>query len=127
MKDRKGSQFRSQSGGAGFNRNRSQSGGAGFDRNRSQSGGAGFKFGGSGNRSGSRPKSELEKKVEGIERDNQEMKKLMKEMIEKIDKVIKLNQFVEEEFTVNVRYVDEAKGMQMIVDSGTPVSIATSR
>ena len=51
MKDRKGSQFRSQSCGASFNRNRSQSGRAGFDRNRSQSGGAGFKFGGNGDRS----------------------------------------------------------------------------
>ena len=114
MKNRKESQFRSQSGRAGFN------------RNRSQSGGAGFKFGWSGNRSGSRPKSELEKKVEGIERDNQEMKKLMKEMIEKIDKV-KVNHFVEEEYELNVRFVDESKGIQMIVDSGAPLSIATSK
>ena len=28
---------------------------------------------------------------------------------------------------MNVRYVNEAKGMQMIVDSGAPVSIATSK
>ena len=54
------------------------------------------------------------------------MKKQLKEIIEKIDKV-KENHFVEEEYTVNVRYVNEAKGMQMIVDSGTPVSIATSK
>ena len=32
VQDRKGSQFRSQSEGAGFYRNRSHSGGAGFDR-----------------------------------------------------------------------------------------------
>ena len=32
VKDRQGSRFRSQSGGAGFNRFRSQSGGAGFNR-----------------------------------------------------------------------------------------------
>ena len=43
------------------------------------------------------------------------MKKQLKEIIEKIDKV-KVNHFVEEEYTVNVRYVDEAKEMQMIVD-----------
>ena len=54
------------------------------------------------------------------------MKKQLKEIIEKIDKV-KVNHFVEEEYTVNVRYVDEAKGMQMIVDSGAPVSIATNK
>ena len=38
------------------------------------------------------------------------MKKQLKEIIEKIDKV-KVNHFVEEEYKVNVRYVDKAKGM----------------
>ena len=38
-----------------------------------------------------------------------------------------MNHFVEEEYKVNVRYVGEAKGMNMIVDSGAPVSIATSK
>ena len=114
VQDRKGSQFRSQSGGAGFNRNRSKSGGNG-NRN--------------GDRSRSRPpgqKSELAKNVENNGKDIQEIKKQLKEIIEKIDKV-KVNHFVEEEYTVNVRYVDEAKGMQMIVDSGAPVLIATSK
>ena len=64
--------------------------------------------------------------MEGLQKDNQEMKKLMKEMIEKIDKV-KVNLFVEEEYEFNVRFVDESKGIQMIVDSGAPVSIATSK
>ena len=121
MKDRKGSQFRSQSGGAGFN------------RNRSQSGGAGFKFGGNGDRSGSRPKSDLVKKVEELvkneqenRKDNQEIKKQLKEIREIIVKA-KVNHFVEEEYEFNVRFVDEAKGMQLIVDSGAPVSIATSK
>ena len=133
MKNRKGSQFRSQSGRAGFNRNRSQSGRAEFDRNRSQSGRAGFKFGGNGDRSGSRPKSDLVKKVEELvkseqenRKDNQEIKKQLKEIREIIVKA-KVNHFVEEEYEFNVRFVDEAKGMQMIVDSGAPVSIATSK
>ena len=39
----------------------------------------------------------------------------------------KVNHFVEEEYEFNVRFVDEAKGMQMIVDSGAPVSIGTSK
>ena len=119
MKDRKRSQFRSQSGRTGFNRNRSQSGRAGFDRNKSQSGGAGFKFGQSGKRSGSRPKSELEKKVEGMEKTLNHIK----DMLEKAN----VNHFVEEEYELNVIFVDESKGIQMIVDSGAPVSIETSK
>merc|ERR1712114_29241 len=35
--------------------------------------------------------------------------------------------FVAEEFEINVRYVDETKDINMIVDSGAPVSIATSK
>ena len=38
------------------------------------------------------------------------MKKLMKEMIEKLEKA-KVNHFVEEEYELNVRFLDEAKGM----------------
>ena len=35
--------------------------------------------------------------------------------------------FVEEEYEVNIRLVNETKGMQMIVDSGAPMSIATTK
>ena len=38
-----------------------------------------------------------------------------------------VNHLVAEEFEINVRYVDEAEGINMIVDSGAPVSIATSK
>ena len=56
----------------------------------------------------------------------------MNEMMVMLDDLKKtkancVNHFVEEEYKVNVRFVDEAKGMQMIVDSGAPVSIATSK
>ena len=44
-------------------------------------------------------------------------------MLEKI----KVNHLVEEEYELNVRFVDESKGIQMIVDSDAPVSIATSK
>ena len=54
------------------------------------------------------------------------MKLQLKEIIEKLDKV-KESHFVEEEYIMNVRYVNEAKGIQIIVDSGAPVSIATSK
>ena len=49
--------------------------------------------------------------------------KLLDEL--KKDKV-KYN-LVKEEYEVNIRFVDEAKGMQMIVDSGAPMSIATTK
>ena len=56
----------------------------------------------------------------------------MKEIKKMMDKLKKakancVNHFLEEEYEVNMRYVDEAKGMNMIVDSGAPVSIATSK
>ena len=110
VKDRNGSRFRSQSSGAGFNRFRSKSGGAGFSKDRT----------------GSQPKqkSELAKDVEEIKKDMKEMKTLLDEL--KKAKANCVNHFVEEEYEVNVRFVDEAKGMNMIVDSGAPVSIATS-
>ena len=122
VQDRKGSQFRSQSGGAGFNRNRSQSGRAGFNRNGSKSGGNGFR---NGDRSGSRL-SGMAKDVEEITKtlkDVLETQKALKETLEKV----KANCFVEEEYEFNVRFVDESKGIQMIVDSDAPVSIATSK
>ena len=61
-----------------------------------------------------------------------EIKKKMNEMMTVLDKLKKtkvncVNHFVEEEYEVNVRFVNEAKGMQMIVDTGAPVSIVTSK
>ncbi len=64
--------------------------------------------------------------MENNGKDIQAMKLQLKEIIEKLDKV-KESHFVEEEYIMNVRYVNEARGMQMIVDSGAPVSIATSK
>merc|ERR1712115_212034 len=110
LKDRNGSRFRSQSGGRGF---------SGNFRSKSQ---------GNGDRSGSKPpyKSELAKDVESNKKDLQAVKLQLKEILEKIDKV-KESHFVEEEYIMNVRYVNETKGIQMIVDSGAPVSLATSK
>merc|ERR1712089_90541 len=112
IRDRNGSRFRSQSGGRGFSGNfRSKSGGNG-DR--------------AGSKTPSGYKSELAKNVENNSKDLQAMKLQLKEIIEKLDKV-KESHFVEEEYIMNVRYVNETKGIQMIVDSGAPVSIATSK
>merc|ERR1711881_5761 len=107
LKDRNGSRFRSQSGGRGF---------SGNFRSKSQ---------GNGDRSGSKPpyKSELAKDVESNKKDLQAVKLQLKEILDKV----KESHFVEEEYIMNVRYVNETKGIQMIVDSGAPVSIATSK
>ena len=56
-------------------------------------------------------------------KDVEDAQKTFKYILEKV----KVNHFVEKEYTVNVRYVDEAKGMEMIGDSATPLSIATSK
>jgi len=111
VKDRNVSRFRSQSSGAGFNRFRSKSGGAGFSKDRTRS----------------KPKQKSE-----YAKDLEEIKKKMNEMMAVLDEFKKakancVHHFVAEEFEINVRYVDEAKGMNMIVDSGAPVSIATSK
>ena len=100
MKDRQGSRCGSQSGGAGFNRFRSKSGGAGFNGS-SQSKDI---FG-----SQPRPKRDLVKDVEEIKKDMKEMKNLLDELNKAILNCE--NHFVEEEYDVNVRFVDEAKGI----------------
>ena len=48
-------------------------------------------------------------------------------MLEELKKERVNTNFVEEEYEVNIRYVDEAKGMQMIVDNFTPKFIATNK
>jgi len=101
IKDRNGSRFRSQSNGSGFSGNfRSKSGGNG-DR--------------SGSKTPSGYKSELAKNVENNSKDLQAVKLQLKEILEKLDKV-KESHFVEEEYIMNVRYVNETKGIQMKVD-----------
>ena len=67
--------------------------------------------------------------MEEIKRVNLEIKDTLKDVLDKVDKLekVKVNHFVEEEYEVNVRFVDETKGMQIIMDSGVPVSIVSSK
>ena len=77
----------------------------------------------SGNRGKSqkRPECELFKKVNEIE------KKMVK--IDPILEILKKNnvnlKFVEEEIVVDDKFISESKGLQMIVDSGAPLSIVS--
>ena len=48
-------------------------------------------------------------------------------MNEKIKKMALDNNFVEEEYAVDVTYVNESEGLKMIVDSGAPMSIVSPR
>merc|ERR1712240_8176 len=112
IRDINGSRFRSQSGRRGFSVNFRSKSGENGDRSVSKT-----------------PppyKSELAKNVENNSKDLQAVKLQLKEIIEKLDEV-KESHFVEEEYIMNARYVNEAKGIQMIVDSGAPVLIATSK
>ena len=47
-------------------------------------------------------------------------------MNERIKKIVLDNNFVEEEYAVDVRYVNESEGLKMIVDSGAQMSIVSA-
>ena len=58
--------------------------------------------------------------------DLKETKKLIVEMKEEMMKISLDNNFLEEEYDVDVRYVDETEGLKIIVDSGVPMSIVSA-
>ena len=65
--------------------------------------------------------------MEDIKKDMKKIEKLLDEL-----KQTRLNQheicsFLEEEYELNIRCVNETKEMQMIVDSGAPISITTTK
>ena len=67
----------------------------------------------------------MAKKVDNIEVDLKETKKLMVEMNEQLKKIALDNNYIEEEYDVDVRYVDETEGLRMIIDSGAPMLIVS--
>merc|ERR1712105_60980 len=75
-----------------------------------------------------RPKSELMKKIEVMEKDITAMKnsnKNVEEMVKKLTTSIS-TKFVEEEIFIDVKYVEKELENLMIVDSGAPVSLMSS-
>ena len=80
-------------------------------------------------RSNERPKSELFKKVEEIEKKMEKvdrMEKSVGEMMEMLKRNPINMKYVEEEIIIDVKFVDTNIGQRMIVDSGAPLSIISS-
>merc|ERR1712055_910177 len=86
---------------------------------------------GTGNRerSAEKPKSDLVKKVEGLEKEISLIKKSVRGVsrIEEMLKKVTINtQYVEEEIFIDGKYVQKEIDNSMIIDSGAPVSLISS-
>merc|ERR1711984_34629 len=80
-------------------------------------------------RSAEKPKSQLVKKVEGMEKKIISIEKSLGGVsrIEEMLKKVTINtQFVEEEIFIDVKYVQKETDNSMIIDSGAPVSLLSS-
>ena len=103
-----------------------------FNRNRSQFGG---RFTGAGkkaqqgdrnkSKSQERPKSEMFKMIENQQKEIGEIKKQMEKMTKMMESKLMNTQFVEEELTVDVMYVNEGTPKMMLIDSGAPKSVVS--
>ena len=68
------------------------------------------------------------KKVETMEIDLKETKKILVQLEEKLINFAALNNnFVEEEIAINVRYVSDIKGLKIIVKNRAPLSIVSDK
>ena len=76
-----------------------------------------------GSKSQERPKGELFKKVEMIEKKFEKFEKEIKEMLK--NKLVS-TQFVEE-FVIDVKYVNAGAERMMLIDSGAPKSIVSKK
>ena len=68
-----------------------------------------------------RNKSELFKKVENLEKDNKEIKKLLEELKSKVIS----GHFVEEEVVIDVNYMNDGVARMMLVDCGVLKSVVS--
>ena len=69
----------------------------------------------------------MAKDVEDVKTDVKEIKKLIVEMEKRMVRYSEMeSNFIEEEYDVDVRYVDETEGLKIIVDSGAPMSIVSA-
>merc|ERR1712237_283242 len=95
-------------------------------RNRGRSPGTGT---GNRDKSAEKPKSDLVKKVESIEKEISTIKQSVggiKKIEEMLKKVTINTQFVEEEISIDIKYVQKEIDNSMIIDSGAPVSLMSS-
>ena len=75
--------------------------------------------------SSERPKSEMFRKVEKIDKNNEELKKELQEIKEMLKTIN--TQYVLGVIVINVKYVNEGQERLMLIDSGAPKSIVSSR
>ena len=73
-----------------------------------------------------RPKSDLFKKVEAIEKELPALKKTINDMSEILKKSTINTKFVEEEIVIDIKYVEKDTENMMVIDSGAPVSLVSS-
>merc|ERR1712237_35299 len=81
---------------------------------------------GSREKSAERPKSNLEKKVESNEKKLSTVEQSVKKIEEMLKKVTINTQFVEEEISIDIKYVQRETENSMIIDSGAPVSLVSN-
>ena len=74
-----------------------------------------------------RPKGELFKKVEVIEKKFEKFEKEMKEMNKMLKEKLIDTQFVEEEIVIDVKYINAGADRIMLIDSGASKSIMSSK
>merc|ERR1712074_505268 len=79
-----------------------------------------------GEKSAERPKSDLLKKVETMEKEIGAIKTSNKKKEEMLKKVTINTKFVEEEIFIDVKYVEKDIENTMIIDSDPPVSLMSS-
>ena len=77
-----------------------------------------------GSKSQERPREELLKKVEMMEKKFEKFEKEIKEMLK--NKLMS-TQFVEEEFVIDFKYVNAGAERMMLIDSGAPKSIVSKK
>ena len=64
--------------------------------------------------------------MENMDIDLKETKKMVSRMEEKLNKCAALeNKVLEEDITMDVRYVNETEGLKMIIDSWAPLEIVS--
>ena len=74
-----------------------------------------------------RPKSEMFRKVENLEKEFEKFKKSQNEMKEILKTKLISTQFVEEEIIIDVKYVNLGAERMMYIDSGAPKSIVSKK
>ena len=106
-------------------------GGSRYESIQSRSGSAKKNFSSGGNRGDRKSESvkrmeKQDKDIAELKKDITEMKKSQKSMEEMMKNLIAVStKYVEEEFVIDVKLVENYEEFMMIIDSGAPISLAS--